>query len=197
VRVRHGKAISKSPNSLLATAIRNYEYLKSLSEITGSQAEKQRSDLTYAFPRIAKLPGDPFNSGYRRLPDSSFPNSDPLRDWLKAKLPRGLTYTKREMRHRTDEYLSGAAPEEVSPFVDKLARFMVAFAGGVSLVVPMVVMRLNETLLKSLVTVSVAVVLFAGVLSLVFKASNTDTLVATATYAAVLVVFVGTSSGGP
>jgi hypothetical protein len=72
---------------------------------------------------------------------------------------------------------------------------MVAFAGGVSLVVPMVVMRLNESLTKSLITVSVAVVLFAGALSVIFRAPNTETLVATATYAAVLVVFVGTSGG--
>jgi len=164
--------------------------------VTGSQAREKRSDLTYAFHIIADLPGDPFNSGYRRLSDSSFLASDRLRDWLKAKLPRRLTYTKREMRNRTDEFLSGDVPEEVSLFVDKLARFMVAFVGGVSLVVPMVIMRLDETLTKSLVIVSVAVVLFAGVLSLVFRASNTDTLAATATYAAVLVVFVGISGGG-
>lgn len=83
----------------------------------------------------------------------------------------------------------------MSGFVDKLARFIVAFIGGAALVVPMLIMRLPEvTLTKSLVTVSVAVLLFAVVLSLVLRASNTDTMVSTATYAAVLVVFVGTTS---
>lgn len=97
-------------------------------------------------------------------------------------------------RHRT-EYFNGLPPDEVSPFVDKVARFLVAFVGGASLVVPMLIMRLPEvSLIKSLVTVSVAVLLFAVVLSLVMRASNTDTMVATATYAAVLVVFVGTTS---
>jgi len=48
-------------------------------------------------------------------------------------------------------------------------------------------------LTKSMITVSVAVVAFALVLGLVFETKNQETLVATATYAAVLVVFVGTS----
>jgi hypothetical protein len=43
--------------------------------------------------------------------------------------------------------------------------------------------------------VSVAVVLFALALSLVFKTDNKDTITATATYAAVMVVFVGTTGG--
>ena len=69
-----------------------------------------------------------------------------------------------------------------------------AFLGGAMLVVPMMVMRLPEvTVVKSLVTVSISVLAFAGALSVFFKASNTDTMVATATYAAVLVVFVGVS----
>jgi hypothetical protein len=78
--------------------------------------------------------------------------------------------------------------------VDRLARFLVAFLGGAMLVVPMMVMRLPEvTVVKSLVTVGISVLAFAGALSVFFKASNTDTMVATATYAAVLVVFIGVS----
>lgn len=72
---------------------------------------------------------------------------------------------------------------------------MVAFAGGLSLIVPMLIMRIGENLTKSLVTTSVAVVLFAGITSLILRANNTETVAATATYAAVLVVFVGTSGG--
>lgn len=84
--------------------------------------------------------------------------------------------------------------ESISPFVDKLARFIVAFIGGVSLVVPMLIMCLptaNRT--KRLITVSLAVTIFAALMSLGIRATNPETLVATATYAAVLVVFVGTS----
>ncbi|KAK1240458.1 hypothetical protein MKX07_004486 [Trichoderma sp. CBMAI-0711] len=176
-----------------ANAIRDYEYLSKLVPITGSQALNQRLDIEQAFSEVGNLPQEP--GAYRRLPDSSMLASDPLRDILKALLPRSLTYTKREMeRHRT-EYFKGLPPTEVSPFVDKVARFIVAFVGGASLVVPMLIMRLPRvSLAKSLVTVSVAVLLFAAVLSLVMRASNTDTMVSTATYAAVLVVFVGTTS---
>ena len=60
--------------------------------------------------------------------------------------------------------------------------------------VPMLVMSLPKTeKVKSLITVSVAVTIFAALMSLGIRAGNAETLVATATYAAVLVVFVGTS----
>ncbi|KAF7859663.1 hypothetical protein EAF04_008742 [Stromatinia cepivora] len=178
-----------------AEAIRDYAFFSGLQDITGSQAQEKRQDLTHAFPDIADLPGDPFNSAYRRLPDQSLIPVDPLRIWLKARLPSQLTYTKRDQLLRTDEYLKGEPPEQVSPFVDKLARFTVAIAGGLSLVGPMLIMRIGENLTKSLVTTSVAVVLFAGITSLVLRANNTETVAVTATFAAVLVVFVGTSGG--
>jgi len=114
---------------------------------------------------------------------------------LKSCLHRSVAYTKSEILAKSDEYLGGDPPEEVSTLIDRLARFIVAVIGGAALVVPMLIMRLPRvTLTKSLVTTSIAVVLFAAALSIGFRASNTDTLVATATYAAVLVVFVGTSS---
>lgn len=105
-----------------------------------------------------------------------------------------MAYTKYDVRNRTDEYFNNEPPEQISPFVDRLARFLVAFLGGAMLVVPVIVMRLpGVTVVKSLVTVSISVLAFAGALSIFFKASNTDTMVATATYAAVLVVFIGVS----
>lgn len=84
-------------------------------------------------------------------------------------------------------------PEVYSKFLDALARFIIGTTGGCALIIPMVVMVLDASLTKSLVTASVALVLFALVLGLVFETSNKDTITATATYAAVLVVFVGTS----
>ena len=99
------------------------------------------------------------------------------------------------MDSRLDEYLADLPPQNVSPFVDKMARFIIAFTGGAALVVPMLIMSLpsiDKT--KSLVTVSLAVTLFATMISLAMRVGNTETLVATATYAAVLIVFVGTSS---
>lgn len=96
---------------------------------------------------------------------------------------------------RIDNYLAGLPPQTISPFVDKLARFAVAFAGGACLLVPMLVMCLPSIdRTKSLITVSVAVMFFVFMMSIGIQASNAETVVATATYAAVLVVFVGTSS---
>jgi VIT1/CCC1 family predicted Fe2+/Mn2+ transporter len=153
--------------------------------------------LTSAFPSIADLPGDPYNSRYCTLPQSSGQAShlDPLRTFLKTHLPKQLTYTRAEMHAHDDEYISGKPPVAVSPLVDRLARFIVSFVGGASLVVPMIIMCLPaQDTTKSLIVTSVAVTLFAIVMALVMNASNAETLVATATYAAVLVVFVGTSS---
>ncbi|KAL3460870.1 hypothetical protein BJX64DRAFT_261984 [Aspergillus heterothallicus] len=70
-------------------------------------------------------------------------------------------------------------------FVDRLARFLVAFTGGVFLIVPT----------KSFVVVSVTVLLFTFVLSFAVCVSNVETLVAAATYAAVMVVFLGATNG--
>lgn len=59
----------------------------------------------------------------------------------------------------------------------------------------MPVMRLlNVNVVQSFCAVYLSVLIFAGALSVFFKAKNTGTLIATATYAALLVIFVGTPS---
>lgn len=67
--------------------------------------------------------------------------------------------------------------------------------GGTFLVVPMLIMAIDPSQTKSLATASVSVIVFALILSFAIRLSNVETLVSTATYAAVLVVFVGTSVG--
>jgi len=132
---------------------------------------------------------------FKKCPDRRTP-SDPLRDWVKKHLPKSLAWTNEEVTRRYDAYhhFNKSIPDVVSPFVDKFARFIIALTGGLSLVVPMLIMRLQQNSNKSLITTSVAVVLFSGVVSIVFRASNAETLSITAAYAAVLVVFVGTST---
>ena len=76
-----------------------------------------------------------------------------------------------------------------------LARLAMAVLGGVSLVAPMLVMVLHPSLVTSLVTSCVFVFAFSVVVSS-FLEKPFDVLSATAAYAAVLVVFVGTSIGG-
>lgn len=73
-------------------------------------------------------------------------------------------------------------------------RLIAAVLGGLSLVVPMLIMAIKPSQLKTLITSSVAVLLFS--LGLAWKSSaRTETLLATtAAYAAVMVVFVGVNS---
>ncbi|KAE8441928.1 hypothetical protein EG329_004186 [Mollisiaceae sp. DMI_Dod_QoI] len=80
-----------------------------------------------------------------------------------------------------------------------LSRFYMALFGGLALIVPMLIMTLHESKVTSLVTTSVFVIAVAVLLAgFMEDADPKDILAATAAYAAVLVVFVGTgtSSGG-
>ncbi|KAE8453722.1 hypothetical protein EG329_009233 [Mollisiaceae sp. DMI_Dod_QoI] len=176
-----------------ATAIRDHEYLSSLAQISCSDRADRYNDLVHAFPTIGLQPSQPYNSRFCTFhPPASIP-PDPLRTFLSHHLPRRVTWTRGEIERHTGEFTQNLPPEEISPFVDKLARLIIAFGTGASLVVPVVVMSLNKSVTKSLVTTSVAMLIFASALAFGMNASNTETLVATATYAAVLVVFVGAS----
>jgi uncharacterized membrane protein len=66
--------------------------------------------------------------------------------------------------------------------------------GGCSFIVPMPIIVSDASFEKSLITFSMNVMFFAFVLSFIFETENKDTVTATATYAAVLIVFVGTSA---
>ena len=148
--------------------------------------------------------------------------TDPLREWLKKTLPRRFTWSRDEqMKHMSTfsnqpgRFLLGSygpdstteripikdiknlgSPQGITSFVDKFARFIVAILGGLSLVVPMLIMRNHPNSNKSLITTSISVLVFAAGTSMGFNATNMETLASTAAYAAVLVVFIGTS-GGP
>jgi len=111
------------------------------------------------------------------------------------KLPVYFTYSGNERSDRPKEYEEEEVPKDVSPFVDHLARFLIAITGGLFLIVPMLVMAIDTSQKKSLITVSLSVLLFALTLSFGVRTTNVEALVSTATYAAVLVVFVGTNSG--
>ncbi|KAK1757520.1 hypothetical protein QBC47DRAFT_376246 [Echria macrotheca] len=78
-----------------------------------------------------------------------------------------------------------------------VSRFVMALFGGIALIVPTVIMAKTQGINVSLITTSVAVVLFG--IALAFGATDStgkDVLAATAAYTAVLVVFVGTSLSG-
>ena len=74
------------------------------------------------------------------------------------------------------------------------SRLHMAFFGGTALIVPVIAMTLIPTLTGNLITASVSTALFAMIM-VIFStdASGKDVLAATAAYAAVMVVFIGTS----
>ena len=72
---------------------------------------------------------------------------------------------------------------------------MIAISVGLALIAPMLIMTLHRSKVTSLVTTSVSVVVVATILAWVME-ENKEIVAATAAYAAVLVVFVGTGSGG-
>lgn len=75
-------------------------------------------------------------------------------------------------------------------------RLLTALFGGAAVVVPMVVMSLSRSLVRSLVTSSVAMLVFGVVLAWTSAADEASLMVATAGYAAVLAVFVAVGDGG-
>lgn len=80
--------------------------------------------------------------------------------------------------------------------VDKFGRVIVAFVGGASLLVPMILMSIpfkNEPKAR-VVTVSIAVTVFGIVLAISTKASYQEVVGATAAYTTVLVVYIGSAS---
>ncbi|KAL7952774.1 hypothetical protein V8C34DRAFT_309765 [Trichoderma compactum] len=177
-----------------STAIRDYQYLKNKKSVEKADIPHRKLLLQRFFHSDSDF-NDPFESHYSYFQDAD-EKIDPLRSVLMKYLPVQLTFSRQERLDRGREYSQRKPPRAVSSFIDHLVRFIMAFTGGVFLVVPMIIMTINASQTKSLVTVSVAVVIFSLILSFAIRVSNVETLVSTATYAVVLVVFVGTSSGG-
>ena len=75
-----------------------------------------------------------------------------------------------------------------------IRRFLMAAFGGIALLVPMIIMVcLDRRTTPSLIITSLLVLVFAGAIAWGSALGPMDVLSATAAYAAVLVVFVGTS----
>ncbi|KAH0489338.1 hypothetical protein TgHK011_009771 [Trichoderma gracile] len=178
-----------------ATAIRDYQFLRNMKSVEKASITHRKLLLQKYFDAELDL-DDPFEAHYAYCHDVNA-NIDPIRESLLKYIPDNLAFSRpKGLEKYVGDLPEGKPPRSVSPFVDRLARFIISFIGPVFLVAPMIIMTLNPSQTKSLVTVSVAVIIFSLLLSFGVRVSNVDTLVSTATYAAVLVVFVGTSTGG-
>lgn len=176
----------------LGQAIRNYNLFRELKLLGEGGTEERKALLTTSFPSLMSHCRwtKPFESHYYALNDNRS-KVDNLRKALRHFLPRHLTYSRAERARRSREFEEGKPPHEISVVVDRLSRLIVALAGGMFLIVPMLIMAINPNQTKSLVTASVGTLLFSCAISLGLNSSNNETMVSTATYAAVLVVFVG------
>jgi hypothetical protein len=130
--------------------------VKQLAKLDEDERTERLRDLNDYFKPATDL----YNSGvYLRLEDKEG-SDDELRRWWKNTLSRKLTYSNEERMSRKLEFAHHEAPLRVSGFVDRLAQFILAFIGGASLIVPMLIMSFQASKTKSLVTVSLALLLF-------------------------------------
>ena len=119
-----------------------------------------------------------------------------LKNILKGVLPSSWTWTAEEREQygiKEAKQAKNQLPERDTIIVHTIASFILSLCSGAAIIVPMIIMSFQPGQTKSLVTTSVAVLLFGFVLSAVIRIKTSDIFLATATYAAVLVVFVGTS----
>ena len=85
--------------------------------------------------------------------------------------------------------------QNTSQLADVLARFLIALITGALLVIPLTVLAHQSTTKAHLITISVSIILFSLLVSLLTKATNEEMMVASAAYAAVLSVFFSNNSG--
>ena len=84
--------------------------------------------------------------------------------------------------------------QNTSRLADILTRFLIALIAGTFLVIPLAILSHQSTTEAHLITISIFVVLFSLLVSLLTRASNEETMVASAAYAAVLSVFFSNNS---
>lgn len=80
--------------------------------------------------------------------------------------------------------------QNTARLADFLTRFIIAVLSGGLLVVPLIFLSKQTSSEAQLVLVSIFIVTFSLLVSLLSKASNQETMAASAAYAAVLVVFI-------
>lgn len=90
--------------------------------------------------------------------------------------------------------LSGAVIRNGAAIIERISRPIIALIGGLFLLVPMIIMSFVDQANNRLIIVSIFVAFFSTACAMASKASNQELVSATAAYAAVLVVYIGTTS---
>jgi len=85
--------------------------------------------------------------------------------------------------------LGKPTPSQINARVDKAVRYLVSYGGGLLLLAPMYILSFVHTQSYQLIAVTLFVLSFATIVGMITTGSNSEVLAATATYAAILVVF--------
>jgi hypothetical protein len=135
-----------------------------------------------------------------------YSSRDPLQHLLR-KVLRRLWYAFNLWKFRADDVEQGRRGplsraiatwdrtyQNTTRIAEVVTRFMIAMVTGAALVVPLVVLSRQDSRESRLLVVISFVSIFCFLLSLLSKASNYETMAASAAYAAVLTVFVSNGS---
>jgi hypothetical protein len=129
---------------------------------------------------------------------------DPIQHYLR-KFLRSLWYSihsaRSSARYSDEEHADKPQVSHAGAIFDRsfqstarmaeaAARFLIAVFAGSFLVVPLIVLSFQTSKANNLITVSICIVVFSLLVALLSKASNYETMAASAAYAAVLAVFV-------
>ena len=87
--------------------------------------------------------------------------------------------------------------QNTAGLAEVITRFLVALMAGAFLIIPLVALSHQSSTQTHLVTISICIVVFSLLISLISKASNEQIMAASAGYAAVLAVFLSNSSNVP
>ena len=162
-----------------------------ISGLTGNALR----DLEYMQDCAARFPDDERDPFYlkssKTLQRQSMEDAGmiPRYQMPKGKLPR----TRDDPQHPWLPGLARGVAIEQAYSEQLIVRFLMATVGGLALIIPMLVMTYFPGKNVSVVTTSAAMLIFAAVITLGTQLAPDQVLGATAAYAAVLVVFVGTS----
>ncbi len=131
---------------------------------------------------------------------------DPIQHFLRKGLRR-LWYAFNLWKLREDDEEQGRTKpvsrlmmnwdrtyQNTSRIVEAVTRLIMALIAGAALIVPLIVLSFQTSQESRLLVVVVFVSIFCFLLSLLSKASNYETMPASAAYAAVLTVFVSNGS---
>ena len=134
-----------------------------------------RTSLYNLFDLPSINTGKTFLEGPTHMPDVRIRSANPV--------ILILDHIRRSIRKRgLEAFIHGA--------IDIFARQVIAFAGGLILIIPMILMTFLTRHHTRLIVVCCFVVVFASLIGIFTRATNQEVLAATAVYTAVLAVFV-------